>query len=100
MKTLNIKSDGSIEFNYNGSAFVTDINDPNFPSWGATELTDMSNQIAEDGISELHFEDDGFNSINHKIKGGKCSDCSDSHSSNVFANLQHFVSYYKDSLGG
>jgi hypothetical protein len=98
MKTLNIKSNQSIEFNHEGEAFNTDINDPHFPDWALTDFQSILEQLVSSGSSEIHFEDNGFQYVVHMITGAVCSNCSDSHTSNVFVNLEQFFLQYKQNI--
>ena len=95
MKTLTIRSDGSLEFNFDGYSFNTDLNDPCIPEWASQELQKLFDHMTEDGCSEIHFENNGFQTTIHEVKLGICSNCQEIQESNVFANLGQFVSDYE-----
>ena len=81
MKTLNIKSTGLIEINVNGDCLNTDVEDVMLPDNFKTAVAEIISNNQQAGITEIHYEDNGFKQFCHKSMNG------DVETSDVFPSL-------------
>jgi len=70
MKTLNIKSNGIVEINVNGDCFSTDVEDVMLPDDFKTAVAKIISSNQQAGITEVHYEDNGFKRFSHKNMNG------------------------------
>lgn len=70
MKTLNIKSTGLIEINVNGDCLNTDVEDVMLPDNFKTAVAGIISSNQQAGITEIHYEDNGFKQFCHKNMNG------------------------------
>lgn len=93
MKTLNIKSTGLVEFNYEGLYIHTDTSDQDVPAWAMDNLNWLVAGMLSDGITELHIEDTGQAKFQHRVKNAQVMAWEDEYPL-VFLNMAEFASEY------
>ena len=93
MKTLNIKTDESIEVNLNGISIITDFADPHIPMWALDDFYVLLNQLRADGCHEIHIEKNDYQYFVHCRKGTGCM-VMDMEEPTVFTRLERFMNEY------
>lgn len=93
MKTLNLRSNGTVQFNMDGVYIHTDTSDQDVPSWAMDDIKSLIASMLSDGSAEYHIEDNGSVQFQHRIKNGSVSDW-DADLPSVFVNMQQFADEY------
>lgn len=92
MKTLNIKSNGIVEINVDGKCFSTDVGNVFLPDTFKSAVAEIISSNQQVGVTEIHYEDNGFKQFCHKVINGDI-ETSDVFPS-VFNNLANIVDLY------
>ena len=93
MKTLNVKSTGVVEFNYDGLYIHTDTSDQDVPTWAMDDLTAIINEMQAESVTEVHMEDTGAVQFHHRIKNAEVTN-GPTEFPTVFVDMATFASEY------
>jgi hypothetical protein len=70
LKVVNIKANGVLEINLGGFAITTSVDDPLLPPSVFAAASSAFEDMAAQGVSEIHMEQDTFRTFTHTVKGG------------------------------
>ena len=91
MKVLNLLTTGKIEIAVNNHAYVTEVTDPLFSEPHRTNLDNLVSSLQEQGLTELHIEQNNGREFVHKVKNGEVLSENDVNAYPVFSNLQEYA---------
>lgn len=96
MKTLNIKSNGIVEINVDGDCFSVDADNVFLPDSFKASIAGIISSNQQAGITEVHYEDNGFKRFCHKNMNGDV-ETSDVFPT-IFDELANTISLYNSNI--
>lgn len=70
---VNLKANGILEIILNEFSVATSVDDPLLPSSVLAAASSAFDDMAAQGIAEIHMEQDTFRTFTHTVKGGLVS---------------------------
>lgn len=97
MKAFNLKTNGSVEINYEGAGYLADTSHPDFTTSQQNALQSLVAELQTDGYNEIHIETNNLDNFVHK-KATNGMDASDNvNSYQIFVDLGEYAESLKPS---